>query len=415
MNAKVKFFGLVFLIAVFAYVVAFGVNFGSYQIVPVQKLVKLGLDLRGGASVLLEAKDNPKDPVTSEKMDRAVATIRERIDSLGVTEPTITKSGARRIVVELPEIKDSQKAMEIIGKTAQLQFIEEETKNVILTGEDIKKAQAVYAGGSSGMTQEAVVSLELNPAGTKKFADATAKNVGKVIGIYLDGKAISQPVVESVISDGKAQISGMKDMTEAGDLATLIRAGALPVELTTLQSTSVGPQLGANSFERTLFAGGIGVIIVFIFMMAYYRLPGVIANIALILYTSLVCLLLALIHATLTLPGIAGIILSIGMAVDANILIFERMKEELRAGRTLRSAMDAGFRRAFVTILDSNLTTVIAAVVLFIFGTGTIKGFAVTLTIGVLVSMFTAITVTRFLMKNFIDTKMVTNTKWFSA
>ena len=407
------FLAIVVLISVIAYIAMFGINIGKTQIVPVQKLIKLGLDLRGGASVTLEAKDDPNDPVNKEKIDRAIATIRERIDSLGVTEPTITAQGTKRILVELPEIKDTQRALDIIGKTAQLKFVEEDG-TVILTGSDIKKAEATYSN-QSGMTQEAVVSFKLSAEGGKKFAEVTSRSIGKRIAIVLDNKVISAPTVQSAITGGEGIITGSGTIQEAADLATLISAGALPVELTTLQVNSVGPQLGANSFDKTLYAGEIGILIVFAFMILYYRVPGLIANIALVLYTVLVLCILAGFKATLTLPGIAGIILGIGMAVDANILIFERMKEELRNGKTLRAAMDAGFRRAFLTIFDSNLTTIIAAVVLFIFGTGTIKGFAVTLIISVLTSMFSAIVVTKYLMKLLIKSELIKNVKFFSA
>lgn len=412
-KSLIVFFAIVLLISFFAYTAVYGLNIGKYEILPVKNLIKLGLDLRGGATVLLQAKDNPNDPINDEKMTRAVATIRERIDTLGVTEPVITRVGKDRIEVQLPEIQDPQRALEIIGQTAQLEFIEEETKQVILTGNDIKKAQADYAPSKDGLGQAPAVSFELSPEGAKKFAEATQKNIGKVIGIYLDKKPISLPTVQSVIPDGKGIITGSATMEEAGDLATLIRAGALPVELETLSVTSVGPQLGANSFEQSIKAGQIGVLLVLIFMLLYYRLPGLVSDIALVLYTVIVLAVLASIKATLTLPGIAGIILSIGMAVDANVIIFERIKEELRLGKTLRASIDSGFRRAFLTIFDSNITTLIAAVVLFYFGTGPIKGFAVTLSIGILSSMFTAIVVTRYLLKLLVGSNLIKNLKLF--
>lgn len=409
----IVFLAIILLISFFAYIAVYGLNIGKYEILPVKNLIKLGLDLRGGATVLLQAKDNPSDPVNDEKMTRAIATIRERIDTIGVAEPVITRVGKNRIEVQLPEIQDPQRAMELIGQTAQLEFIEEETKQVILTGNDIKKAEAVYGPSDNGMGQKPVVSFELSQEGAKKFAESTKKNIGKVIGIYLDKKAISLPTVESVIPDGKGIITGSATMEEAGDLATLIRAGALPVELETLSVTAVGPQLGANSFEKSIEAGQIGIMLVLIFMLLYYRLPGLISDIALVVYIIIVLTVLASIKATLTLPGIAGIILSIGMAVDANVIIFERLKEELRLGKTLRAAIDSGFRRAFLTIFDSNITTLIAAVVLFYFGTGPIKGFAVTLSIGIITSMFTAIVVTRYLLKLLVGSNRIKNLKLF--
>jgi preprotein translocase subunit SecD len=364
-------------------------------------------------TVLLEAKDNPKDPVNDEKMARAVATLRERIDALGVAEPVITRVGKNRIEVQLPEIQDPQRALELIGQTAQLEFVEEATKQVILTGEDIKNAEAVYQQSNSGAGQEPVFSFELSPAGAKHFAAATERNIGKVIVIYLDKKAISLPTVQSVIPDGKGVITGSASMEEAGDLATLIRAGALPVELETLSVTAVGPQLGANSFEQSIAAGQIGILLVFLSMIFYYRLPGFIADITLVLYLTLTLVALAIMKATLTLPGIAGLVLSVGMAVDANVVIYERIKDELKLGKTLRAAIEGGFRRAFLTIFDSNLTTIIASVILFYFGSGSIRGFAVTLTVGVILSMFTAITVTKLMMRLLTNGGVLKSMRYF--
>ncbi len=413
LKSLIIFAAIVLIISFLAYAVVYGLNVGKYEVLPVKNLIRLGLDLRGGATVLLQAKDNPEDPINDEKISRAIATIRERIDALGVTEPIIAKVGKDRIEVQLPEIQDPQRALELIGQTAQLEFIEEETKQVILTGNEIKKAQAEFAPNKDGLGQAPVVSFELSTEGAKKFAEATERNIGKVIGIYLDKKPISLPRVESIIPNGKGIITGSATIEQAGDLATLIRAGALPVEMETLSVTAVGPQLGANSFERSIAAGQIGVLLVLLFMLLYYRLPGLVSDIALILYIIIVLVVLALIKATLTLPGIAGIILSIGMAVDANVIIFERIKEELKLGKTLRASIDSGFRRAFLTILDSNITTLIASIVLFFFGTGPIKGFAITLSIGILASMFTAIVVTKYLLRLLVEGSRIKNLKLF--
>ena len=410
----IKFVAIVLLIGIIAFVASYGINIGKYEVLPVKNQIKLGLDLRGGADVVLEAQGTPDDPITDEKMERAVATIRERIDNLGVTEPVITRQGGKRIRVGLPEIQDTQRALEIIGKTAQLKFMDE-TGNVVITGNDIKDAKAAYSTNPATKMQIAVVSLELNTEGAKKFAESTKENVGKIIAILLDDNIISAPSVAEPITDGKCQISGSMTIEEAGDLAMLIRAGALPVELKTLQVTSIGPELGANSFEKSLTAGKIGILLVFLFMIIYYRLPGFLASIALVLYISIVLITLASIKATLTLPGIAGLILSIGMAVDANIIIFERIKEELNMGKTIRSAIDSGFRRAFLAIFDSNITTLIAAIVLFYLGAGPIKGFAITLSIGILASMFTAIVITKLLMKLFEGTNLLKDKKFYGA
>lgn len=405
------FMVIVLLIAFSAYVIALGLPLGNYSIVPIKETIRLGLDLRGGATVLLQAKDDPNDPINDEKMERAVATIRERIDSLGVAEPTIARQGANRIEVQLPEIQDPQRAIEIIGQTAKLEF-KDEDGNVIITGADIDKAQAALSGD---MGQSYVVAFELKPSGTQRFKEGTEKNLGKSIGIYLDDKLISNPGVGVVIPNGKAEITGSSTREEAIDLATLIRAGALPVDLEVLSQTLVGPQLGADSFNKSVFAGAIGIAIVMLFMIVYYRLPGLVSVISLVLYTVIVLAVLAGLNATLTLPGIAGIILSVGMAVDANVIIFERIKEEIKIGKSLRAAVDAGFRRAFLTIFDSNITTLLAAGILFYFGTGPIKGFAVTLSIGILSSMFTAIVVTRYLLKLLVKGGVVKNTKLFGA
>lgn len=411
MNSKnvLMFLLVTAVISLLAYTAIFGLDIGKFDVIPVKNLIKLGLDLRGGATVLLEADVDPSSDEDNDKMDRAIETLRRRIDNLGVSEPSIVKYGSNRIEIQLPEIQDPQRALDVIGKTALLEFKDEEG-NVVLTGEDIKNA-----GLSFGQQNDAEVSLELNSEGSKKFAEATKANVGKKIGIYLDDEVISNPIVNSVIYDGKAVIQGMASIEEATDLATLIRAGALPVELETLQVTAVGPQLGANAFSKSVKAGQIGIIIVILFMILYYRIPGLVANIALALFLTITVIILASINATLTLPGIAGIILSAGMAVDANVIIFERIKEELRIGKTLRASMDSGFRRAFLTILDSNITTLIAAGVLYWLGTGPIKGFAVTLSIGILASMFTALVITRYMLKLLVNSELIKNKKLFGA
>jgi preprotein translocase subunit SecD len=413
-KSLIAFLAIVLLISFFAYIAVYGLNIGKYEILPVKKLIKLGLDLRGGATVLLQAKDNPNDPVNDEKMARAVATIRERVDALGVAEPVITRVGKDRIEVQLPEIQDPQRALDLIGQTAQLEFIEEETKQVILTGNDIKKAEVQYQQASNGLGgQEPVVAFELSSEGAKKFAEATKRNIGKVIGIYLDKQPISLPTVQSEIPNGEGVITGSGSDEEARDLATLIRSGALPVELETLSVTAVGPQLGANSFERAIYSGQIGILLVFLFMIFYYRMPGVVASITLVLYMTLTLFALAAMKATLTLPGIAGLVLSVGMAVDANVVIYERIKDELHVGKTLRAAIESGFRRAFLTIFDANLTTIIASVILFYFGSGPIRGFAITLMVGVVLSMFTAITITRVILRLLVNAGILKSMRYF--
>ena len=311
--------------------------------------------------------------------------------------------------MELPGVKDSERALEIIGKTASLQFVSPDSE-VILTGDNVRDAKAVY-----GEQNEPLVSLKLDSEGAKKFAEATEKYFDQPIAIMLDEQLISAPTVKAVITNGEAVITNMQSIENAAELAALIRAGALPVDLEQRQVMTVGPTLGADSLNKSLKAGFIGVTLVLLYMLFYYRLPGLVADFSLLVYIMLVLTIFSGLGATLTLPGIAGFILSIGMAVDANVLIFERLKEELRNGKTLRAAVDAGFHRALTTIIDSNITTVIAAVVLLYFGTGPIKGFAVTLIIGIAVSMFTAITVTRVILVNLVNTRLITNKKLFGV
>ena len=370
---------------------------------PLSNSIKQGLDLQGGTHVVLQAVDTPEMKVDDDAVNRSVKIIERRVNELGLTEPVIQRQGKDRIIVELPGVKDPEKAIAMLGRTAMLHF-QDERGNVVLTGSDLKDARAQISQGN-----QAVVGLEFNSAGADKFADLTAKNIGKQIAIVLDGEVLTAPVVQEAITGGRAQISGSRSIEDAERLAILLRSGSLPVKIEILENRTVGPTLGQDSKEKSIKAFGIGILGVFVFMILFYRLSGIVADIALLLYVMLLLLAMRYLGATLTLPGIAGIILSIGMAVDANVLIFERFKEEIRRGRTLRSAMDAGFGRAFVTIFDSNVTTLMAAAILFYLGTGPIKGFAVTLALGVLLSMFTAITVTKYLLRFLIYSNFTKN------
>ena len=413
MTSRIKSLAIILAIVVAAAVLAYsalsGIQIVGYRVIPIKEAIKLGLDLRGGISILLEAKPKAGEIITDEKMAGAERVIRGRVDQLGVSEPMIVRQGDRRILVELPGVKDVQRAQELIGKTASLQFISPQNE-VILTGDNVVDAKAVY-----GEQNEPMVSLKLDSEGAKKFAEATETYLEQHIAIMLDEQIISAPIVKSVITNGEAVISNVPSIEYAAELAALIRAGALPVDLEQRQVLMVGPTLGADSIDKSLKAGIIGVVLVLLFMLLYYRIPGLIADFALLVYILLVLTIFAGLGATLTLPGIAGFILSIGMAVDANVLIFERFKEELRNGKSLRAATNAGFHRALTTIIDSNITTIIAAVVLLYFGTGPVKGFAVTLIIGIAASMFDAITVTRVLLLNLINTRLFTNKKLFGA
>ncbi len=396
--------------------------------------IKLGLDLQGGTRLILEAQDTPQNKVDQDSVAGVIEVIRNRIDGLGVSEPLIQKKGQRQIVVELPGVKDPDRAINLIGATALLEFVEAEwappdvgslspdklailagpdakigkvmdyddkgnvirdtpilLKKTVLTGADLKTA----GPGTDQQTGQLYVDIEFTPAGARKFSDVTSRMVGKPLAIVLDGKIISAPNIQEPISGGRAQISGHFSIKEMQDLVIKLKAGALPVPVQVISNKVVGPTLGKDSIHKSIVAGIIGFILVCAFMIGYYRLPGVIASVALIVYLVLFAAILKLMGVTLTLPGIAGFILTMGMAVDANVLIFERIKEELKVMNALIPAIDAGFKRAFITILDTNVTTLISAVVLFWLGSGTIRGFAVTLSVGTLISMFSAISVTR--------------------
>lgn len=365
----------------------------SYK--PLVEKVNLGLDLKGGVHVIFEAEEKEGEPITQDTLERAVAVMRNRVDAWGVKEPVIQTQGSTRIVVELAGVSDPEQAVRDIGKTAELKFIDEEGR-VLVTGKNLKDARA----GIDQASGEPKVDLTFDKKGAELFAQATAANVGKQIAIVLDDQVISAPRVNEAIPSGEAMISGgFKDAREAETLAVQLRSGALPVTLKVAEKRTVGATLGSDSLERSVKAGFIGLLMILIFMAGYYRLPGIVADFSLVLYSVILLAVMVLLQATLTLPGIAGFILSTGMAVDYNIIIYERLKDELRAGKTLLAAIDAGFRRAFWTIFDCNLTTMVAALVLMYFGTGPIKGFAVTLAIGIVTSMFTAITFTRWMLK----------------
>ena len=374
---------------------------------PLSNSIKQGLDLQGGTHVVLQAVDTPEFKVDDDAVNRSVKIIERRVNELGLTEPVIQRQGKDRIIVELPGVKDPEKAIAMLGRTAMLHF-QDDHGNIVLTGSDLKDARAQISQGN-----QAVVGLEFNSEGADKFAELTAKNIGRQIAIVLDGEVLTAPVVQEAITGGRAQISGSRSIEDAERLAILLRSGSLPVKIEILENRTVGPTLGQDSKEKSIKAFGIGIAGVFVFMILFYRLSGIVADIALLLYVMMLLLAMRYLGATLTLPGIAGIILSIGMAVDANVLIFERFKEEIRRGKTLRSAMDAGFGRAFVTIFDSNVTTLMAASILFYLGTGPIKGFAVTLALGVLLSMFTAITVTKNFMHLLFGAGQLKHPSWF--
>ena len=374
---------------------------------PLALSIRQGLDLQGGTHVVLEAEDTPTAQVNDDAMERVIRIMEKRVNELGLAEPIVQRQGARRIIVELPGVKDPDKAIAVIGKTAMLEF-QDEDGNTVLTGTDLKEAHE-----QTDQQGQNLVGLEFTDEGGKKFAELTMNNVGRRIAILLDGEVLTAPNVKEAITGGKAVITGQRNKTleEAHNLAILLRSGSLPVKVNIIETRTVGPSLGQDSKDKSVFAFAIGLGAVILFMAGFYRLSGIIADISLMAYVILLLAILKLLDATLTLPGVAGIILSIGMAVDANVLIFEHFKEEFLSGKSLRLSMDAGFKRAFTTIFDSNITTIIASIVLFCFGTGSIRGFAITLGLGVVLSMFTAITLTQYMVKNMIAANVFTNPK----
>ena len=385
-------------------VISIAVIIGAFffLVQPLASSIRQGLDLQGGTHVVLEAVDTETAQVNDDAMNRVVTIMEKRVNSLGLTEPIIQREGERRVIIELPGIKDPDAAIQTIGKTAMLEFRDEDG-NTVLTGTDLKDAQA----STNPQSGQNVVNLEFSDEGAQKFADLTMKNVGRTIAILLDGEVLTAPNVREPILGGRAEITGQKTLEEAQNLAVVLRSGALPVKVEIIETRTVGPTLGQDSKDKSQFAFVVGLGAVVVFMIFFYHLSGFIADVALMAYTIMLLGILYLMDATLTLPGVAGIILSIGMAVDANVLIFEHFKEEYQVNqKTLRHAMDAGFKRAFTTIFDSNVTTLIAAGVLFFLGTGTIRGFAITLGVGTMLSMFTAITLTQYLLKLMINSKL---------
>ncbi|MGI6413783.1 MAG: protein translocase subunit SecD [Syntrophomonadaceae bacterium] len=360
---------------------------------PLFRNINLGLDLRGGLRVVLQAQEREGEPVTADTIQKAVGILRDRVDNLGVKETSLYPQGNNRVVIEIAGEDDPEAAVDILKNVAQLEFRDEQG-NVAVTGKNLKNAEARM----NPNTQQAEVTLEFDQEGARLFGKATKANLGKPLYIVLDDRVISAPVVNTVIEDGNAVIEGNFTAKEAQDLAVLLRSGALPVSFSVLEKRSIGPTLGADSLDKSLKAGIVGIIAILIFMIGYYRLPGIIADLSLVLYSLLVLGAMVYLGAVLTLPGIAGFALSIGMAVDANIIIYERIKEELRFGKTLQAAIDSGFKRAFWTIFDANITTLITAMVLMYFGTGPIKGFAVTLSLGIVASLLIALTFTKYML-----------------
>lgn len=425
---KVAFFTILLFIAITIFSAVNGLKLGPLELKSIQDSIKLGLDIEGGVAIVYEAKTDLTGNELTAAIDQSIGILSKRVDSIGLTEPKISRQGEDQIRIELPGVTDATAAIESIGKTAKLEFVLVDKASFAqegMKGEDF--VHTPILGGAQ--VKDSMVSMDEynNPAvglvfdseGTKLFREATAvaKDFDPVnggqIAILLDNEVISAPYTRVEIIDGNAIISGNFTFEDASMLASLIRGGALPIELEEVRTSIIGATLGIGALNSGVTAAAIGFGIVVLFMIGYYRYPGVVASIALALYASLVLFILVGLKATLTLPGIAGIVLSVGMAVDANVIIFERIKEEVKNGKSLRAAINSGFHRALHTIVDSNVTTFIAAIILYYFGSGPVQGFAVTLMIGIATSMFTAIVITRILIRSSLSFKFANNVKLY--
>ena len=400
---------LVIVVAIVAGVINYeGLIAKNTKLVP-----KLGLDLSGGVRIVLEAQDTAGAKATNENIDSAVAGIDKRVNALGVSEATAVREGAnsKRIIVELPGWEDPEKAKEIIGKTALLEFKTADGK-VVVNGSNLKSAQLVFSQEQATLG-EPEISFELDAAGTAAFAAATQANIGKVITIYLDSQVLMSPTVNSAITDGKGAISGGFTAEQASNYALLLRSGSLPVKLVAISEEVVGPSLGSAFKRSSVVAAVVAFLLVIIWMFIQYRYLGIVSGLALVIYADILMAAYLVLHATLSLPAIGGAILSIGMAVDANCIIFERIREELAMKKTVKGAIAAGFSKAFRAVFDSNLTVLVGTAFLFYFGTGTVRGFAVTLALGVLASMFTAVFASHTLVDLLLTPAIARNSRKF--
>ena len=358
--------------------------------------LSLGLDLRGGMYVEYSGKAPEGSTANFDEMvEGTMSIIRDRLADKGFTEANVQKLGTDGIRVEIPDVQDDT-VLDLIGAAAKLEF-KDPSGEVFMTGDMVKTATYYYADGDHQ------IAFTLTDEGSKIFGDMTAANVGKTIAIYLDGEQLIAPTVQSAITNGSGVINGLGSAERATTIAAKIQSGALPLELTQQKVDKVSATLGQNAVSSSVLAAAIGILLIMILMIFRYRLNGLIASWALTIYTILLFMLIAVFHIQLTLPGLAGVVLGIGMAVDANVIIFERFNEEVRKGRSVKASVRAGFKNAMSAILDANVTTLVAAIVLLFFGTGSIQGFAKTLLLGVVVSMFTAVMVTRFLMNRFVN------------
>lgn len=392
-------------IILFAFVGFKGVEIAGFKLKSFNDAITKGLDLQGGVSVTMEIQD---EDVTKEVLENTKEQLALRVNKVGVAETVVATEGDRRIRIDIPGQYDSAQIVDSLSQTGELTFKSPDGET-LLTGKDVSKATVV----TNTQTGAIEISLEMNEDGIQKFADATSKYLNQAISINMDDKVLASPTVETSITDGKASITGNYTAESAKKLAGLINSGALPVTVKASSVKTVGSQLGADAMPNAVKAGVIGVGLVFLLMISFYRVPGVFATIALTLFICLVLCIFGEIGVTLTLPGIAALMLTIGMAVDANVLIFERIKEELRRGISVKAAAQKGFENAMSSIIDSNLTTIIAALVLYFCGSGSVKGFAITLLIGVIVSMFTALIVTKFFIKHAVEANILKKPSYF--
>lgn len=407
-RSLVKFAAIILVIAALCYVGLYGVDFTDTVRIPGvtdSDGITQGLDLKGGTVIVFKA--DATEPA-EEDMETAMSMLRKRLDFQGYTEADVTIQGSNKIRVELPDVQDSEKAVETLGATAQLEF-KDADGNVIMNGDQVKEAKAKYGQTSQGISKnQYYISMSFTEEGQKKFSEATKEAAAQsgsgknYIEISMDGNTLTMPSVKQQIDRDSCVIEGEFTAEEAKSLAANISSGRLPFSLKTDEVKVVSATLGEEALTKAITAGVIGLILVMLFMLLIYRLLGLMADIALMFYVAVVLICISVLHVNLTLPGIAGIILAIGMAVDANVVIFERVKEELKLGKTVRSAVDAGFNRALSAVIDSNVTTIISAAILWWLGTGTIKGFGITLLLGVVISMISAIFVTKFLLKQMI-------------
>ena len=381
-----------------------GFTINGYQFKTFNDMITKGLDLQGGVSVTMQLEG---DNITSKELEQTQQLLSLRVNKVGVSNTSVTTEGNNKVVVNIPGDYDSNSILDTLTTTGQLTFVSPDG-STILTGSDVSNA-SVYVNNNG----EPVITLKLNSSGTEKFAEATKTYLGKKIAIEMDGEVLTAPTVQSVISDGQATKTGSSSLAEAKKVADIINAGALPVPVKVVSVETIGAQLGASALPNAMKAGAIGVLVIFLFMILNYRWAGFVSSMALSIFILLVLYAYVGVGVVLSLPGIAGLLLTIGMAVDANVLIFERIKEELRQGRSVSAAVKLGFHNALSSIIDSNVTTIIVALVLYYFGSGEVQGFALTLLIGVLISMFTAIIITRFFMNLAVDSKLFNKPSMF--